>query len=60
MGLSLWLVGCGGEDKGNKVSFLPADGQVTLVTATPTSVNAYAAARFLEQASSALGYGWLD
>ena len=51
LGLSLWLVGCGGEDKGNKVSFLPADGQVTLVTATPASVNAYAAARFLEQAS---------
>jgi uncharacterized protein (DUF1800 family) len=51
IGLSLWLVGCGGEGKGNKVSFLPADGQVTLVTATPTSVNAYAAARFLEQAS---------
>ena len=51
IGLSLWLVGCGGEDKSNKVSFLPADGQVTLVTATPTSVNAFAAARFLEQAS---------
>ena len=51
IGLSLWLVGCGGEGKGNKVSFLPADGQVTLVTATPASVNAYAAARFLEQAS---------
>jgi len=51
IGLSLWVAGCGGEDKGNKVSFLPADGQVTLVTATPTSVNAYAAARFLEQAS---------
>jgi uncharacterized protein (DUF1800 family) len=51
IGLSLWLVGCGGEGKGSKVSFLPADGQVTLVTATPTSVNAYAAARFLEQAS---------
>lgn len=51
IGLSLWLAGCGGEDKGNKVSFLPADGQVTLVAATPTNVNAYAAARFLEQAS---------
>ena len=72
IGLSLWLVGCGGEDKGSKVSFLPADGQVTLVTATPTSVNAYAAARFLEQASwgptpasvvevQRLGMeGWLD
>jgi len=51
LGLSLWLVGCGGEEKSGKVSFLAADGQVTLVTATPTSVNAYAAARFLEQAS---------
>ena len=72
IGLSLWLVGCGGRDRGNKVSFLPADGQVTLVTATPTSVNAYAAARFLEQASwgptpasvvevQRLGMeGWLD
>ncbi len=51
LGLSLWLVGCGGEEKSGKVSFLAADGQVALVTATPTSVNAYAAARFLEQAS---------
>lgn len=51
LGLSLWLAGCGGEDKSTKVSFLPAEGQVTLTTATPTNVNAYAAARFLEQAS---------
>jgi uncharacterized protein (DUF1800 family) len=51
LGLSLWLLGCGGEDKSSKVSFLAADGQVNLVTATPTSVNAFAAARFLEQAS---------
>ena len=51
LGMSLWLVGCGGEDKGTKVSFLPSDGQVTLTTATPSNVNAYAAARFLEQAS---------
>lgn len=72
LGLSLWLVGCGGEEKSGKVSFLAADGQVTLVTATPTSVNAYAAARFLEQASwgptpasvaevQKLGYeAWID
>lgn len=51
LGLSLWLAGCGGEDKGTKVSFLPADGQVTLTMPAPTNVNAYAAARFLEQAS---------
>jgi uncharacterized protein (DUF1800 family) len=51
LGLSLWLVGCGGEDKSSKLSFLAADGQVSLATATPTNVNAYAAARFLEQAS---------
>jgi uncharacterized protein (DUF1800 family) len=72
LGLSLWLVGCGGEEKSGKVSFLAADGQVTVVTATPTSVNAYAAARFLEQASwgptpasvaevQKLGYeAWID
>ena len=72
LGLSLWLVGCGGEEKSGKVNFLAADGQVTLVTATPTSVNAYAAARFLEQASwgptpasvaevQKLGYeAWID
>lgn len=72
LGLSLWLVGCGGEEKSGKVSFLAADGQVALVTATPTSVNAYAAARFLEQASwgptpasvaevQKLGYeAWID
>ena len=51
LGLSLWLLGCGGEDKSSKVSFLAADGQVSLTSATPTNVNAYAAARFLEQAS---------
>jgi len=51
LGLSLWLAGCGGEGKSTKVSFLPADGQVTLTTATPANVNEYAAARFLEQAS---------
>lgn len=51
VGLSLSLLGCGGEEKGSKVSFLPSEGQVTLTTATPTNVNAYAAARFLEQAS---------
>ena len=48
------LVGCGGAgapDAPAKASFVPAEGQVTVVTATPTSLNAYAAARFLEQAS---------
>ena len=72
LALSLWLVGCGGEEKGSKVSFLAADGQVSLTTATPTNVNAYAAARFLEQASwgptpasvaevQKLGYeAWID
>lgn len=49
----LWLAGCGGSvsDLPAKASFVPADGQVTLNTGTPSNVNAYAAARFLEQAS---------
>lgn len=47
------LTGCGGSgnDVPAKASFVPADGQVTVVTAKPNNVNAYAAARFLEQAS---------
>ena len=52
--LTAWaLTGCGGagNDVPAKASFVPADGQVTVVTAKPNSVNAYAAARFLEQAS---------
>ena len=50
---ALLLVSCGGVDNNGpvKASFVPADGQVNLTTATPTNVNAYAAARFLEQAS---------
>ena len=50
---ALLLVSCGGVDNNRpvKASFVPADGQVNLTTATPTNVNAYAAARFLEQAS---------
>ena len=49
----LWLAGCGGSvsDAPAKASFVPADGQVTVNTGTPSNVNAYAAARFLEQAS---------
>ena len=45
--------GCGSSDSNvpAKASFVPADGQVTVVTAKPSNVNAYAAARFLEQAS---------
>ena len=37
------LVGCGGAgapDAPAKASFVPAEGQVTVVTATPTSLNA--------------------
>ncbi len=51
---ALLLSACGGAgtpDKPAKASFVPADGQVTLVTSTPTSINSFAAARFLEQAS---------
>jgi uncharacterized protein (DUF1800 family) len=50
---ALLLSGCGGSgnDVPAKASFVPADGQVTVVTAKPNNVNAYAAARFLEQAS---------
>jgi uncharacterized protein (DUF1800 family) len=50
---ALTTMGCGGSggDVPAKASFVPADGQVTVVTAKPSSVNAYAAARFLEQAS---------
>lgn len=49
----LAVTGCGGSgnDLPAKASFVPADGQVTVVTAKPNNVNAYAAARFLEQAS---------
>ena len=47
------LTACGGSsnDSSTKASFVPADGQVSVVTGKPTSVNAFAAARFLEQAS---------
>lgn len=48
------LTGCGGAgtpDSQLKASFVPSEGQVLLGTATPSSLNAYAAARFLEQAS---------
>ena len=50
---ALTAMGCGGSggDVPAKASFVPADGQVTVVTAKPSSVNAYAASRFLEQAS---------
>ena len=50
---ALTTMGCGGSggDVPAKASFVPADGQVTVVTAKPSSVNAFAAARFLEQAS---------
>ena len=51
---ALMLSACGGAgapDKPAKASFVPADGQVMVVTATPTSINSFAAARFLEQAS---------
>jgi uncharacterized protein (DUF1800 family) len=54
LALTLWLAGCGGVNQGDvpaKASFVPAEGQVTVVTATPNNTNAYAAARFLEQAS---------
>ena len=49
----LLLAACGGvENRGPvKATFVPADGQVNLTNAAPTSVNAFAAARFLEQAS---------
>ena len=51
--IALAVTGCGGagNDVPVKASFVPADGQVTLVTPKPNNVNAYAAARFLEQAS---------
>lgn len=50
---TFWLAGCGGSvvDAPAKASFVPADGQVTVNIGTPSNVNAYAAARFLEQAS---------
>ena len=50
---ALLVSGCGGSgnDLPAKASFVPADGQVTVVTAKPNNVNAFAAARFLEQAS---------
>jgi uncharacterized protein (DUF1800 family) len=43
------LVACSGEPGGG--GFLNSTGQVTVVTPSPTNVSAYAAARFLEQAS---------
>ena len=50
---ALLVSSCGGSvnDVPAKASFVPADGQVTVVTAKPNNVNAFAAARFLEQAS---------
>jgi uncharacterized protein (DUF1800 family) len=43
------LAGCSGEPVGG--GFLNSTGQVTVTTPSPTNVSAYAAARFLEQAS---------
>lgn len=43
------LTACSGETPGG--NFLPSTGQVNVVTAAPADVSAYAAARFLEQAS---------
>jgi uncharacterized protein (DUF1800 family) len=72
---SLILTGCGGNTEpgsGQKLEFATLKGQVNLSSATPASVSAYAAARFLEQASwgatpqaieevQRLGIdGWLD
>jgi len=72
---ALLLMGCGGAaapDVPTKASFVPADGQVTVITATPSNLNAFAAARFLEQATwgptpasvaevQRLGYeAWID
>ena len=43
------LAACSGDPGGG--GFLNSSGQVTVVTPSPTNVSAYAAARFLEQAS---------
>jgi len=51
---AMLLMACGGAglpESTAKASFVPADGQVSVVTATPTNMNSYAAARFLEQAT---------
>jgi uncharacterized protein (DUF1800 family) len=51
---ALLLSACGGAETPGlpaKASFVPAEGQVSVVTAAPTNLNAYAAARFLDQAS---------
>ena len=51
---ALLLGACGGAGTPGlpaKASFVPAEGQVSVVTAAPTNLNAYAAARFLDQAS---------
>lgn len=47
------LAGCSGgfEDTKPKASFVGAEGQVTVVETPPENATAYAAARFLEQAS---------
>ncbi len=47
------LVGCSGgfEDTKPKASFVGAEGQVTVADTSPENATAYAAARFLEQAS---------
>ena len=72
---ALALVGCGGNSDAPvtpRLEFSTLKGQVNLSSVTPTSVSAYAAARFLEQASwgptpqaieevQRLGIeGWLD
>ncbi len=51
---SLILSACGGagtSESPTKASFVPADGQVMVSNASPTNINSFAAARFLEQAS---------
>jgi uncharacterized protein (DUF1800 family) len=48
-GSAVLLAACSGEPGGG--GFLNSTGQVTVVTPSPTNVSAYAAARFLEQAS---------
>lgn len=70
LGGAALLAACSGDPGGG--GFLNSNGQVTVVTPSPTNVSAYAAARFLEQASwgptpqsvqevQSLGMaGWID
>ena len=74
VGLSLLALGACSESQSPqpKATLLPASGQVALETPKPTSIRAYAAARFLDQASfgsspsavaavQAIGYEkWID